>query len=181
MKIFFARHGEYQNPDDVQPFRLSGFPLTQKGIGQINTTATKLTDHKIRAIFTSPIQRCVESATIIGQILHLFPNQKEALIEVFSPYAGYKKITVPEDLYQDSFHMDGGGESSEVIFTRMSNFIDTLKQTSKNSNYLIVSHGDPMMIYLRQVLQKDIRYIPMGGLVMLDYSQSGTPKYTEII
>jgi len=29
--------------------------------------------------------------------------------------------------------------------------------------------------------ESKIRYIPMGGLVMLDYSQSGIPKYTEII
>lgn len=181
MKIYFARHGEYLNPDDVQPFRLSGFPLTPAGIEQIKITAANLVDKKIRAIYNSPITRCVQTATIIGQSHHLYPNQKQALIEVLSPFAGYKNETVPKDLYTSSIHLDGGGETSEAIFTRMNNFVEKLKQTSKNSNYLIVSHGDPMMIFLRKVLRKEIRYIPMGGLVMLDYTQKGIPKYQEII
>ncbi len=181
MKIYFARHGDYQNPDNLQPFRLPGFSLSSTGIEQIKLTAAKLVDKNIRAIFTSPINRCIETATIIGQTLHLFPNQKKSLMEVASPFAGFKKILVPVDLYTNSVHIEGGGETSEAVFARMNEFINTLKDTSKNSNYLIVSHGDPMMIFLRGVLKKEIRYIPMGGLVMLDYSQKGIPKYQEII
>ena len=181
MKIYFARHGEYVNPDGLSPCRLPGFPLSQHGIEQIEFTAQNLADQKIRAIFTSPIERCVQTATIISKELHLFPNQKDALIEVSTPYQGFKVEDLPDNLYNDHFHLDGGGETREAILTRISDFVGILKGTSKNSNYLIVSHGDPIMIYLRKVLQKDIRYIPMGGLVMLDYSQSGTPKYTEII
>jgi len=181
MKIFFARHGDYQNPDNIAPCRLPGFPLSIIGIEQVKLTASKLEDQKIRAIFTSPITRCVQTATIIGQSLHLYPNQKEQLIELGSPFQGYKNIDIPKDLYLDPIHVSGGGETREAIFTRVNNFVENLKQTSKNSNYLLVSHGDPIMIYLKKTLQKELRYIPMGGLVMLDYSQSGIPKYTEII
>lgn len=181
MKIFFARHGQYHNPDSVVPYQLPGFPLTKLGKSQANLQAEKLDHLKIRALYTSPIERCVETATIIGSQLHLFPNQKPELIETFTPIAGIKQVDMPPDIYLDPRHLAGGGETVEAIFTRMSSFVDTLKLTSKNSNYLIVSHGDPMMIFLRGVLNKDVRYIPMGGLVMLDYSQKGIPKYTEII
>ncbi|MFZ2199358.1 MAG: histidine phosphatase family protein [Microgenomates group bacterium] len=181
MKVYIARHGEYQNPDGVAPYRLPGFPLTQLGISQAQLQANKLKDQKVRAIYTSPIQRCVETATIISQHLHLFPNQKPELIETSTPLAGIKKIDMPPDIYLDARHIEGEGETMEAIFTRMSSFIDTLKRTSKNSNYLVISHGDPVMIFLHGVLKKDVRYIPMGGLVMLDYNQKGIPKYTEII
>lgn len=181
MKIYFARHGDYQNPENVAPCRLPGFQLSTLGIEQVKLTASKLCDQKIRAIFTSPITRCVQTATIISENLHLYPNQKDELIELGSPFQGYKNIDIPKDLYLDPIHVNGGGETREAIFIRMNNFVANLKQTSKNSNYLIVSHGDPIMFYLRNVLKKEIRYIPMGGLVMLDYSQTGIPKYSEII
>jgi broad specificity phosphatase PhoE len=99
----------------------------------------------------------------------------------------------PNFPYDVPSHIENGGESPEMIFERMNNFVNKLKQMSKHSSHIIVSHGDPISIYLSGTLLKvvphtdaefyhsKIRYIPMGGLVMLDYSQSGVPKYTEII
>lgn len=197
MKIYFARHGDYQNPNGVLPYRLSGFPLSELGRTQAQLVADKLLNIKLRAIFTSPIQRCFETAEIISNTIHLHPNQKEELIETGTPLAGIlssdQRRSLPEYLYSLKEHIEGGGESPEAIFERFSNFIDKLKLTSKNSSYLIISHADPIMIYLHGALKLDlphthldfksskIRYIPMGGLVMLDYSQKGIPKYTEII
>lgn len=181
MKIYFARHGEYQNPQNLVPFQLPGFPLSDLGREQSELTASKLSGVKIRAIFTSPIERCLETASIIGNILHLFPNQKEEIIETRTPLQGTKRSEFPADIYVEPKHIEGGGETKSEIIERMSEFVGSLKLTSKNSTYLIVSHADPILFYLRHVLKKDIRYIPMGSLVMLDYSQSGIPKYTEII
>lgn len=181
MKIYFARHGDYQNPDNVVPYQLPGFPLSALGIKQVEQIASKLASQSIRAIYTSPITRCLQTATLISQQLHLYPNQKPELIETGTPLAGIKRSDMPSDIYSDPRHIEGGGESIATIFARMNNFIDTLNLTSKNSHYLIVSHGDPTMIFLRGVLKKEIRYIPMGGLVMLDYNQKGIPAYSEII
>jgi len=185
MKIFFARHGEYLNPKKLSPFQSPGFPLTDKGIEQVNLQADKLITEKIRTLSSSPIERCVQTATIIGHVIGLHPNQHGELIEVGSPLLGMKQSAIAKmsanPPYDIPAHIAGGGESAEQIFTRMDSFVSKLKKMSKSSSHLIVSHGDPMMFFLRRVLKKDIRYIPMGGLVMLDYSQSGTPKYTEII
>lgn len=181
MKIYFARHGEYKNPGNIVPFTTPGIALSDLGKSQAQLQAGKLSALNIRAIYTSPIERCVETATIIAKHLHLYPNQKPDLIETITPLAGIKRVDMPPNIYLDTRHIEGGGETIEVIFTRMNGFVDNLKLTSKNSNYLIVSHGDPMMIFLQGVLKREIRYIPMGSLVMLDYSQTGIPKYTEII
>ncbi len=181
MKIFFARHGKYVNPDNIEPSRLPGFPLSVDGIKQVEHTASILADLKIRAIYTSPIERCVETAAIISKHLHLYPNQKEALIEVGTPLQGTKKADMPSDLYNDPRHIEGGGETQLQIFERVANFISGLKELSKNSNFLIVSHGDPMMIFLRKTLGEDIRYIPMGGLISIEFGKNIKPVYTEII
>lgn len=157
MKIYFARHGQYDNPDKVVPYRLPGFPLTELGRSQAQFQSKKLINAKIRTLSTSPIERCVETATIIAQTIHLHPNIQSELLER------------TED------------ESRESIVTRMAEFVGKLKLMSKNSTHLIVSHGDPITFYLSHVTQKSLELIPMGGLVMLDYRQKGVPKYSKII
>ncbi|MFH1244645.1 MAG: histidine phosphatase family protein [bacterium] len=197
MKIYFARHGEYQNPDGVNPYQLPGFPLTKNGKEQSLLIAHHLVNTKIRAIYTSPIERCVETATIISQTLHLFPNQRVELIETKTPLQGLTRAVLSKMSenypYDIPAHIEGGGETPEDIFTRMNNFVNLLKATSQSSSYLLVSHGDPITIFLKGLLEhkiphlKDdfkvgsIRYIPMGGLVMLDHSQKEIPQYSEII
>lgn len=197
MKIYFARHGQYENPDSVVPYRLPGFPLSEIGRSQAQKTADTLVGQKIRAIYTSPVERCQETAGIIGQTLKLYPNPKPELIETGTPFQGLTKEALaklsPNYPYDIPEHISAGGESPENIFERMNNFVETLKQTSKKSSYVLVSHGDPITIYLSGTLLKKIphtdaeyynsgiRYIPMGGLVSLDFSQKGIPKYEEII
>lgn len=185
MKVYFARHGEYQNPDGLVPYRLPGYPLTELGIKQAELQVSKLLPLNIRDIFCSPIERCVQTASIIGKELKLAPNPTEALIELGSPLQGM--TIVERDKLGGNFpyslqaHLDGGGETEKMLFERMSNFIEKLKLMSKKSSHLIVSHGDPIKLYLNGVLKKEVRYIPMGGLVCLDFTQAGIPKYTEII
>jgi broad specificity phosphatase PhoE len=181
MKIYFARHGDYQNPENVVPFCLPGFPLSELGKSQIQQVAVKLSHIRFRAIFTSPITRCLESAAIIAETLHLFPNPKNEIIETRTPLQGTKRSEFPADIYVEPQHIEGGGETKLEIIERMAQFVGELKLTSKNSVYLIVSHGDPMMFYFQHVLKREVRYIPMGGLVVLDYTQTGIPKYTELI
>lgn len=197
MKIYFARHGEYQNPDQVVPYQLPGFPLTELGKQQAKLQGDKLLSEKIRSLSCSPIERCLETATIIGQTIHLHPNAYSELTETFTPLQGLTKdelLKLSQNYpYDVQTHIEGGGESPEAIFERMTNYVDKLKKMSKHSSHVIVSHGDPIYIYLMGTLAKiiphtstefnhgKIRYIPMGGLVMLDYSQGGIPRYTEII
>ncbi len=185
MKVYFARHGEYQNPDLVVPYRLPGFPLSELGIKQAELQADKLQSLNIRDIFCSPIERCVQTASIIGKELKLAANQNEALTETLTPLQGisiadHDKV-IGDFPYDVPAHIEGGGETTKMIFERMSNFIEKLKLMSKNSSHLIVSHGDPIKYYLNGVLKKEVRYIPMGGLVCLDFNQPGIPKYSEII
>lgn len=197
MEIFFARHGEYTNPNDVAPYRLSGFPLTQVGREMANLQADKLSAFKIHDIFSSPVERCLETATIIGRSLKLQPTPSEQISETSTPLQGMTKVEIsklsPNYPYDVPAHIEGGGESPEDIYIRMSEFVESLKLICQNASHLLVSHGDPIQIFLTRTLtgsiphlaseyfSSTIRYIPMGGLVRLDYRQSKTPKYTEII
>lgn len=193
MKIFFVRHGEYQNPEGLVPFHAPGFPLSELGRQQTQEIANRLATEKIRTLSTSPVERCVETATIISKTIHLYPNIYEDITETKSPTGGQKKSPKFDYIYDDLEHISGGGETTEEIYERMNNFVNKFKQLSKNSNHVIVSHGDPIDIFLIKTLKgkiphnhmelkhSGVRCIPMGGLVMLDYDKNNLPKYQEII
>lgn len=197
MKIFFARHGEYQNPHDVVPFRLSGFPLSEHGKNQAELIGKHLKSESIRDLFTSPIERCMETAQIVGRILNLHPNVKDSIIETGTPLQGLTHaellshaVNYPYDAPQ---HQQEGGETPEDIFKRMSEFVDSLKLMSQRSSHLVISHADPIMIYLLGTITKTIphtrkeldhgkiRLIPMGGLVIVEFNKQGHSQYKELI
>jgi broad specificity phosphatase PhoE len=197
MKVYFARHGEYQNPEGIVPYRMPGFPLTDLGISQAGLQANKLLSLNIRDIFSSPVERCVQTASIIGSSLHLAVNQKSELTETGTPLQGLTKGDLaklsPNYPYDVPSHIEAGGETPEQIYSRIHEFTEKLKLMSSKSSHLVVSHGDPITIFLIKTLtgkmphlieefeKSKVRYIPMGGLVCLDFNQSGIPKYTEII
>ena len=65
MKIALVRHGEI--PSNVNKVYAGRSPenLTEKGVRQAQDVANKLLSFNVGAIFTSPIQRAVQTAEII--------------------------------------------------------------------------------------------------------------------
>lgn len=195
--IYLARHGEYNNPNRLSPYRLPGFSLTELGQKQSALIAARLAEVPIHTLFTSPITRCLETATIIGEELNLPPNPRNELIETGTPLAGISlsdpRHSLPDYLYNLPEHINGGGESPEQIYARFHDFIEQLRLTPQNSNYLLVSHADPIMIYLygahqlplprtdQEIVRGNLRYIPMGGLIQLTYTSATVPDYQILI
>jgi len=71
MKVFLLRHGEVSNPKSVLYGRLPGFYLSKKGKIHIKKTALKLKGDKVQKIYSSPLERAVETAKILISELSL--------------------------------------------------------------------------------------------------------------
>ena len=66
--IIFVRHGEAQNnTKDILSSTISGYPLTLKGIRQVEATASQLKGVKLSGIFSSPVLRAMQTAKIINR------------------------------------------------------------------------------------------------------------------
>jgi len=89
--IYWARHGQYYNPKDVNPFRLPGFPLDNKGRQQSQKIANYLTKKQISVIYSSPILRCKQTANIIGKKLKIKSKFSSLILETNSPCQGSSK------------------------------------------------------------------------------------------
>jgi broad specificity phosphatase PhoE len=62
--VFLVRHGEVRNPDHLVYADLPGFPLSSTGRRQAEYTAQRLPPNA--AVVTSPLDRALETATIIA-------------------------------------------------------------------------------------------------------------------
>jgi probable phosphomutase (TIGR03848 family) len=84
MPVFLlVRHGEN---DYVKKGRLAGrlpgIHLNKNGRGQAQTLAEKLSSAPVKAIFSSPLERALETAEPIARALNLEVAQRPGLIEV---------------------------------------------------------------------------------------------------
>lgn len=147
--IYFSRHGEVHNPNNILYGRLPGFTLSNAGIKCVEKDALDFQDKKIDIIFSSPMLRARQTAKIIGNIINLKPKISYLLSEVNLIFQGmdgikYKKEIQPF-LYSEQY-LKKGQESIEDIWKRMKKFVILMHQIYKGKNILAVSHGDPILI-----------------------------------
>src|SRR5688572_20018142 len=64
--VHLVRHGEVANPQRVIYGRLPGFVLSVRGRTEAEQAARRLQEREVGAIYASPLERTVETATIIA-------------------------------------------------------------------------------------------------------------------
>ena len=166
-QIYLVRHGRTTaNKDGVLAGRTKGVNLDNEGLKQVLNTSFVLSEIKFKKVFSSPMERCISTAEIIlknnkhksklqisndlnecdygtWQNRKLKDLRKEKLWKAVqnSP----SKVTFPE------------GESFPNILNRIKKFI--LKEAmklKKDDNLLIVSHGDPIRLFVAYCLGIDL-------------------------
>jgi len=70
-EVYLIRHGSVENPQGVVYGRREGFPLSQRGSAEARQTSDFLKDRDIQVLFHSPLQRCVETASILQRVLNV--------------------------------------------------------------------------------------------------------------
>jgi broad specificity phosphatase PhoE len=154
------RHGEVHNPGKVVYERLPGFHLSKRGIEMAEGMAKFITRHEslsnIRHIYSSPLERTMETAEPISQALNLQIGTDERLLEARNKFAGLTNAGVIGDIFKNK-HFNyilnpfepSWGESYLTISKRMTSAIEELKNRYKNEQVLLVSHQLPIFIARR--------------------------------
>lgn len=182
-RIFFVRHGEVTNPNNIFYGRLSGFPLSLNGKKQILKTARSLADTEIDAIYASPLLRAKQSAKIIADTLRLSVNYSDHFLEVHSSLQGktFDYIAshyAKENIYA-SLENKVTGETLKQVFRRMQEFIAEIHEFHRGKNIIAVSHGDPIMIAKAHVeklpiiidsIRPDNGYIQKGEIYLAEFN-----------
>jgi alpha-ribazole phosphatase/probable phosphoglycerate mutase len=159
MKLFLVRHGQtdwniarrFQGQSDV--------PLNQTGIKQAKALAGQLSAQHIDALYSSDLQRALETAKVISGLSGYKPDlhSDSRLREInFGDWEGltYKEIKEKyptalaereNDIYKNA---PPNGETLEQLCARVRSMLDELYAKHKDQTVLVVAHGGVLQILL---------------------------------
>lgn len=175
--FYIIRHGKYLTPKGIIPYRLPGFHLAPEGIEKVQQLSEQLKDVPFVAIYTSPMERTQETASILARPHGLIPVIDERLLEVRSPAQG---LTVPEieaitpfdwNIYDTEWRKAGNGESIEDVFSRTDAIIQEKMREHQGKVFALVTHGDQTMLMAAHYMGipretkslLKLPYVPMAG------------------
>lgn len=155
-KIYFVRHADVENPENLYYGRLQGFPLSRLGRVQAEELKDFFSSKKITAIFSSPQLRCRQTARPIARAHHLPVRISRLIQEVGSSFDGiskneFEKIEPALSNFTPlaKYHR----ESKEAIERRVLLFVQKISCHYEDCSTVAVSHGDPIVI-LKAGLEK---------------------------
>lgn len=151
--VHLVRHGEARNPSEVVYASLPGFPLSDTGTAQARSAARYLGSQPIVAVWSSPLQRALETATPIANRSGVPVLVDEDLIEwsLLSRWAGAKwadlRSTHPGELEAYLEHpdrLDFGDETLDMMAGRMTRTVKAIAARSDAGDVVVVGHQDPI-------------------------------------
>jgi probable phosphoglycerate mutase len=195
MAIFLlVRHG--QN-DWVDKKRLAGWTpgvhLNDEGKRQVELLAERLNSLPVKAIYSSPLVRCTETADIIARQRGLEVQINESIGEVrYGSWEGkkLKKLTKKKRKWSAIQHSPSrfqfpGGESFMAVQARAVSAIEDLYQKHTKEVVLVVSHADVIKLLISyysgthiDLFQRFV--ISPASMSVLAFGKSGSVKILRV-
>ena len=160
--IIFLRHAQAKNNvERILAGRTEGFPLTQAGLHQAEKIAKFLKPLEISAIYSSPIERAMNTAKITAKSLNLEVKTDPRLTEIdMGMFSGMfyedmftKHGNVFLKFYQDNPIIgENGVETFSNVKKRMLDMVNYCSKEHKEQNVLLVTHMDPIKAMLSTIL-----------------------------
>lgn len=166
-KLYLVRHGESEWNILSKVQGQSNTNLTNKGREQARKAARRLMKEKIDVIFSSDLNRALDTAKIIGEILGLEVNTLEELREI--RFGVWEGLTTQEiiDKYNNEHiiwmtepHKLNlpNAESLIDLQERLLRIVNILFKDNGDKNILIVSHGASIKALILGLLGIDISF-----------------------
>lgn len=146
MKIWVTRHGQTDyNAKSLMQGR-SDIPLNEVGKAQAAAARKRIGDVRFDAVYASPLDRAIETASVIGDVPRSEIIIDERIIEAdFGKYEGkpYSRLGLPMTLYwayPEIFRAPESAESIPQMVQRIRSFFTELEEKDYE-NVLMVCHG----------------------------------------
>jgi broad specificity phosphatase PhoE len=145
-RIALVRHGQVHNPEYLLYGRLPGFHLNRAGRGDAERAARLLQTEPLAAIFSSPLERAMETAHAIA---HLHPDievqPSDLITEVYTPFEG--RPAAEADARQGDVYTGSTApfEQPENIRLRLERFFRQVRQSYPERHVVAVTHGDVIL------------------------------------
>ena len=178
--VHLVRHGEVENPHHTVYADLPGFDLSERGRRQAAWAGKVLASRPIQAVYTSPLDRAVETASMI---VTCHPHLECETVPGLTEWAlmnRWRGLRWPQlDIYRPGelatyltrpLEMDFSPESVEELAARVGGTVSALAERHPGQEMVIVSHQDPI---------QTARLVLTGR--PLDLLHEDKPRHCEII
>lgn len=178
MKWIWSRHGETEWNRERRYLGHTDVPLNEAGENQARLLAERLAHQPVNHIYSSDLQRCVQTAGVIVALLDspgFHPVSYNELRELnFGEWEGktYQELVEIDEArltawYQNPLGMaPPGGETLSQLGQRMERWLqEKLAVVKPDETVLIVTHGGPIRWFFSHILQADVgQFWQVNGL-----------------
>ena len=188
-RLYLIRHADVENPKKVLYGHLDGFPLSARGREQAAALGRRLRDRGITRIVHSPLERAVETATIINQQLPVplplipDPELREADFSRYLQGLPYWQIPVRRPLWFVHKARRGlvpGDEPTDRLGGRILDVARRLARERPGEPAALVSHADPLqaawvLLDGRPQNEREIyrKQVDRAGMLVMDLDEDG--------
>jgi broad specificity phosphatase PhoE len=165
-RLYFVRHGATQLTAEDRFSGATGVDLSDEGRAQVRRLAERLADHKIAAIYVSPLGRTVETAQILARPHGLDPTVRDGLREIsHGRWEGLTRREV-EERYADEYaaweedpftFAPKDGESGLSVLARALPVVREIVVAHRDQVVMVVSHKATLRLILSSLLGFDAR------------------------
>ncbi len=154
--VHLLRHGEVHNPLGVIYGRLPDYHLSANGRAMATAAADYFADRPVAALFSSPLDRAMETAAPVAQRLSLEIVTDDRLIESWNHFEGLKfgigdgSLRHPEHwkAMANPFKPSWGEPYSAVV-ARMMAVVAVAREAAAGQEAVCVSHQLPIWVTRR--------------------------------
>ena len=159
MVLYVVRHGQTNWNVENRFQGHTNTHLTELGKKQAENLALSLKDIHLDAILSSPLQRAIDTASIINQYKHLPISIEPRLIErSFGDFEGLDDISqfgcnIHTLLNYNLNYNLHNVEPIQDLFTRVDNLLTDLEKNFSNKQILLSTHGGIVQV-MESILKK---------------------------
>jgi probable phosphoglycerate mutase len=190
--ILLVRHGATPTTGTVLPGRAPGLHLSETGQRQARTVAERLPGTSLAALYTSPLERAVETAAPTAARTVLAPVEDAGLLECdFGDWTGEQlgslaKLPEWRDLMSApaTFRFPGG-ESLAELWERVVGTLERLRTAHPGELVACFSHADPIRAAIAYAMGARLDAfhrvsVATGSVSAISFAPDGAPVVVAV-
>jgi broad specificity phosphatase PhoE len=165
-RLYLVRHGATQRTAEDRFSGATGVELSDEGRSQAIRLGERLKPDRIRALYSSPLSRAVETANLVARQCELTPETRDGLREIsHGHWEGLTRQEV-ETRFPDEYasweadpftFAPEQGESGVAVLARALPVIREIVTRHEGERVLVVSHKATIRILISSLLGFDAR------------------------
>ncbi len=193
MRLYLVRHAPTDETGSVLSGRLGGVLLSPSGRELASALASDLAALRPAALYSSPLERCVETAEILGTAWRLDPIVSPALTEAdYGRWSGrrlaslYRLKAWRSLMAAASRFRFPDGESLREVQNRAVTAVEDLAAAHRQRTVVAVTHADIIRVVLAHYLGMPLDlvhrlHVRPASISVVDLPASGMPPVVATI